>query len=79
MCVLSLNRFSSKHCNKHIFQVMWSNFIKTSFCYFSIFSPISKSQISPKICVKVHESMQNNFFFVLLNLFIVSVFRTMYR
>ena len=52
--------FSSQ--NVHIFQGMWSNFINNPFCYFSIFNSISKSQISPIICVNVHESMQNIFF-----------------
>ncbi len=54
--------FSSQ--NVHIFQVMLSNFIKNPFCYFSISSFISKSPISPIICMNVHESMESNFFFV---------------
>ncbi len=50
--------------NVHIFQVMWSNFIKNPFCYFSISSFNSKSPISPIFCVNVHESVQNIFFFM---------------
>ncbi len=50
--------------NMHIFQVMRSNFIKNPFCDFSISSLNSKSPISPKICVNVHESVHNIFFFM---------------
>ncbi len=45
--------------NVHIFQVMWSNFIKNPFCCFSISSINSKSPISPIFCVNVLESVQN--------------------
>ncbi len=50
--------------NVHIFQVMWSNFIKNPFCYFSISSINSKSPISPIFCLNVLESVQNIFFFM---------------
>ncbi len=50
--------------NVHIFQVMWSNFIKNPFCYFSISSINSKSPISQIFCVNVLESVQKIFFFM---------------
>ncbi len=46
----------------HRIQVPWSNFIKNPFCYFGISSLISKSPISPIICVSSQKSLPKKFF-----------------
>ncbi len=42
------------------FQVLWSNFIKNPFCYFSISSLISQSTKNPIICQSVQKCLPNS-------------------